>query len=68
MHVIECDLLFADGNLVTCNGNKDSKLNKDKYGGMANSLGLLGYLIRCRMKTIKSTRYVAMTNEILFRS
>eukprot|EP00483_Globobulimina_turgida_P002926 UN02931 len=59
--MIECDVLLANGNMITCNNNPSNKYS-DLFKAIPNSLGSLGYILRVRMKIIKCKKYVALTN------
>eukprot|EP00485_Elphidium_margaritaceum_P009065 CAMPEP_0202686586 /NCGR_PEP_ID=MMETSP1385-20130828/2335_1 /ASSEMBLY_ACC=CAM_ASM_000861 /TAXON_ID=933848 /ORGANISM="Elphidium margaritaceum" /LENGTH=472 /DNA_ID=CAMNT_0049341191 /DNA_START=257 /DNA_END=1676 /DNA_ORIENTATION=+ len=59
--VLECDVLLADGRIVTCTPHNQYS---DLFFAIPNSLGCFGYLLRVRLRIVACKPYVLMENVL----
>lgn len=52
--VIECDVLTGSGRIITCSKNK----NPDLFFTLPNSLGTVGYILKCKIKLRPVKKFV----------
>ncbi len=52
--IVECDVLTGTGEVITCS----KKENSDLFFTLPNSLGTLGYILKCKVKLISVTKCV----------
>lgn len=52
--IIECDVLTSTGEVVTCSRTK----NRDLFYLLPNSIGSVGYILKCKFKLRSAKKYV----------
>lgn len=52
--IIECEVLTGNGEVVVCSKSK----NEDLFYSLPNSLGTIGYVLKCKIKLIDAKKYV----------
>lgn len=55
--VIECDVLISTGEVVTCSRTQ----NKDLFYLLPNSIGSVGYVLKCKFKLKEAKKYVKVS-------
>ncbi len=51
--IIECDVLTSTGEVITCSREQ----NSDLFYALPNSIGTVGYVLKCKFKIRKSKKY-----------
>jgi FAD/FMN-containing dehydrogenase len=55
--VIECDVLISTGKIITCSRIQ----NKDLFYLLPNSIGSVGYVLKCKFKLKEAKKYVKIS-------
>ncbi|MFO0704665.1 MAG: FAD-binding oxidoreductase [Candidatus Andersenbacteria bacterium] len=55
--VQECEVLLADGTTVTCTPTNE---HRDLFFGLPNSYGTLGYIVRLKIKLVRTKPFVQL--------